>query len=60
MKEYQEADPHSLVSLFNELKSKFEQKLLHGECFEEAKKVYRQMKELEAQLNVVDWQKPKN
>jgi hypothetical protein len=59
MKEYHEADSTTLVNLLNELKSNFDQKLLQGETFEDAKKVYIQIKEIECQLSVINWQYPR-
>lgn len=59
MKEYHEADSSTLTNLLNELKAKFDQKLRQGETFEDAKKVYMQIKEIESHLKVITWQYPK-
>ena len=59
MKEYHGADSAALTNLINELKSRFDHKLLQGESFEDVKKVYMQIKEIESHLNVIDWQYPK-
>ena len=50
MNGYQETNMSTLITLLNELRSKFDHQLLHGESFDEAKKVYLQIKELESQL----------
>ena len=60
MKEYHEADSPALTNLLRELKSRFDQKLLQGETFEDAKKIYMQIKEIETHLNVINWQYPTN
>ncbi|HUQ66579.1 MAG TPA: hypothetical protein VM101_10505 [Flavitalea sp.] len=49
-------DADAILIYLNELKSRFDEKLREGESFEEAKKVYMQIKEIEAQLNVINWQ----
>jgi hypothetical protein len=56
MNEYHEANLPSLVIHLNELKSLFDEKIQHGECFEEVKKIYNEIKELESKLNVINWQ----
>jgi hypothetical protein len=58
MKANHEADATSLTILLNELKSKFDQKLIQGETFEIAKEVYMQIKQIESKLNVINWQNP--
>ncbi len=57
MHEYHEANMHSLIILLNELKSKLDQKMHQGETFENVKKLYMQIKALESQLGIINWQK---
>lgn len=55
MNAYTQADSATLNLLLHELKSKFDQKLIEGETFEEAKKVYMQIKQIESQLDFINW-----
>lgn len=41
----------SLTAQLHELKTKFDQRMLNGESFEEVKKIYLEIKRLEVQLN---------
>lgn len=48
---YHENDAISLTIQLNELKAKFDRRMLNGDCFEEVKKIYLEIKRLETQLN---------
>lgn len=55
MYEYHVFDVVSLKIQLNELRSQFDQKLQQGECFEEVKKLYMKIKELDSKIKVIGW-----
>lgn len=54
--EYHETDATTLILRLNELKSQFDQKMVQGDSFEEVKKIYKEIKVLKSQLQVINWQ----
>lgn len=48
---YHENDAVYLSAQLNELKTKFDQKMLNGDSFAEVKIIYLEIKKLETQLN---------
>jgi hypothetical protein len=60
MNEYHEANTPALVIRLNQLKARFEEKMEQGECFEEVKKLYMEIKNLESELKAINWQSQKS
>jgi len=60
MNEYHEADTADLIIHLNESKFQFDQKMKKCKNFEEVKKLYMEIKELESHLNVINWQDQKS
>ena len=50
---YHENDAAALSARLNELKIKFDQRMLNGDSFSEVKKIYLEIKKLETQLHGV-------
>lgn len=55
MHEYYENDVVSLSIQLKKLKNKFDQSMLTGSSFEEVKKIYLEIKRIEAELKVTVW-----
>ena len=49
-------DPTALQIHLNELKTLFDRAICEGKNFEQVKQIYLQIKELECQLSVIQWQ----
>jgi len=50
---YHENDAAALSARLNELKIKFDQRMLNGDSFAEVKKIYLEIKKIETQLHGV-------
>lgn len=57
---YHEADRAALATRLSELKVLFDKQMKEGKNFDEVKRTYMQIKTLEAQLNVINWQTRKS
>lgn len=56
MSNYSTSDTSSLRIHLNELRSDFDRCMREGDNFECVKKIYMEIKALECQLNVMDWE----
>lgn len=55
MHEYHETDIISLLLRINKLRSLFDRKIIQGDCFEDIEKIYLEIKELDAQLDAIEY-----
>jgi hypothetical protein len=55
-----EQDVSALTILLNEYRSMFDKAMREGETFDNLKKLYLQIKELECHLNALEWDEGRN